>query len=42
MPICRETYEVLFNNKDPREAVVDLMMRQKTHEVEEVVREADW
>ncbi|MGI6606340.1 MAG: NAD(P)H-dependent glycerol-3-phosphate dehydrogenase [Peptococcia bacterium] len=42
MPICQETYEVLFNNKEPREAVVDLMMRQKTHEVEEVAKQADW
>jgi glycerol-3-phosphate dehydrogenase (NAD(P)+) len=36
MPICQEAYAVLFENKDPKEAVVDLMMRQKTHEVEEV------
>lgn len=42
MPICKETYEVLFKGKDPREAVVDLMMRQKTHEVEEVARQAEW
>jgi len=37
MPICRETYHVLFSGKNPREAVVDLMMRHKKHEVEEVV-----
>jgi len=36
MPICRETYKVLFENKNPREAVIDLMMRPKKHEVEEV------
>ncbi len=36
MPICKETYEVLFHRKNPKEAVVDLMMRHKTHEVEEV------
>lgn len=42
MPICNETYQVLFNGKDPREAVVDLMMRQKTHEVEEVATDSNW
>lgn len=36
MPICQETNKVLFKNKNPREAVVDLMMRHKKHEVEEV------
>lgn len=42
MPICRETYDVLFNGKDPREAVIALMMRQKTHEVEEVAGDIEW
>ena len=42
MPICQETYAVLFNNKDPKQAVVDLMMRQKTHEIEEVATEIKW
>lgn len=42
MPICHETFEVLFNGKNPREAVVDLMMRQKKHEAEEVVFDSDW
>ncbi|MHB8157906.1 MAG: NAD(P)H-dependent glycerol-3-phosphate dehydrogenase, partial [Desulfocucumaceae bacterium] len=36
MPICNETYKVLFENKNPRDAVADLMMRPKKHEVEEV------
>jgi glycerol-3-phosphate dehydrogenase (NAD(P)+) len=36
MPICRETYHILFSGKNPREAVIDLMMRHKKHEVEEV------
>lgn len=36
MPICREAYKVLFENKNPRDAVIDLMMRPKKHEVEEV------
>ncbi|MDD2401585.1 MAG: NAD(P)H-dependent glycerol-3-phosphate dehydrogenase [Clostridia bacterium] len=42
MPICQQTYEVLFNNKNPKEAVVELMMRQKTHEVEEVAVQDKW
>ncbi|SHJ91628.1 glycerol 3-phosphate dehydrogenase (NAD(P)+) [Anaerobranca californiensis DSM 14826] len=37
MPISREIYKVLYENKDPKEAVVDLMLRSKTHEMEEVV-----
>ncbi len=39
MPIVNEAYEVLFNNKNPKEAVVDLMMRNKKHEIEEIVME---
>ena len=49
MPICAETYRVLFENKKPEDAVVDLMMRPKKHEVEEVAikgmlftADADW
>lgn len=42
MPICQEAYAVLFEKKDPKEAVVDLMTRQKTHEAEEVVKQAEW
>ena len=37
MPITEQVYEVLFNEKDPHHAVVDLLRREKTHEVEEVV-----
>jgi len=37
MPICEETYHVLFNKKDTKEAVMDLMLRQRTHEVEKIV-----
>lgn len=36
MPITYELYHVLFENKNPRDAVVDLMKRVKTHELEEV------
>ena len=32
MPIIQEVNNILFNNKDPRQAVVDLMMRDKTEE----------
>ncbi len=38
MPITNELYQVLFNDKDPKIAVQDLMGREKTHEVEELVR----
>ncbi|MGI6684826.1 MAG: NAD(P)H-dependent glycerol-3-phosphate dehydrogenase [Bacillota bacterium] len=34
MPITEEMYSVLFNGKDPKEAVVSLMSRIKTHEGE--------
>ena len=34
MPV-NETYQVLFKNKNPRIAVADLMLRSKTHEIEE-------
>jgi len=33
MPITSEAYDVLFNEKDPMEAVVDLMTRDKTYEM---------
>jgi glycerol-3-phosphate dehydrogenase (NAD(P)+) len=36
MPITEETYEVLYQGKSPRDAVLDLMTRGRTHEVEEV------
>jgi glycerol-3-phosphate dehydrogenase (NAD(P)+) len=42
MPICTETYKVLFEHKNPREAVIDLMMRPKKHEVEDVADGLDW
>ena len=37
MPITFEAYEVLFNNKNPREAVDDLMTRDKTYELRGIV-----
>ncbi|WZL74762.1 NAD(P)H-dependent glycerol-3-phosphate dehydrogenase [Clostridiaceae bacterium 35-E11] len=37
MPITTEIYNILYKKTDVREAVVNLMMRSKTHEMEEVV-----
>lgn len=36
MPITKELYNVLFNDKDPKQAVDDLMTRKRTHEVEDL------
>jgi glycerol-3-phosphate dehydrogenase (NAD(P)+) len=36
MPINRACYQVLYENRDPREAVWNLMQRQKRHETEEI------
>lgn len=38
MPITTELYHVIFHDKDPKQAVIDLMGRARTHEVEELVR----
>lgn len=35
MPICLEAYRILFEGKDCRKAVYDLMTRQKKHESED-------
>ena len=32
MPICNEVYNILFKNKNPREAINDLMLRELTQE----------
>jgi len=42
MPITEEAYKVLFEGKPAREAVEDLMMRNKKHEMEEIVENSDW
>lgn len=39
MPITNAIYSVLHNGSNPDEVVDELMMRNKTHEVEEVVKE---
>lgn len=36
MPITNALYDVLFNNKNPKEAVDSLMARGKTHEMEDL------
>ncbi|MHC1746118.1 MAG: NAD(P)H-dependent glycerol-3-phosphate dehydrogenase [Negativicutes bacterium] len=36
MPITEQLYQVLYQKKSPKEAVLELMMRGKTHEMEEV------
>lgn len=44
MPITSEVYQVVFRDKDPRQAVEDLMKRVKKHEMEEIVEDdvKDW
>ena len=39
MPITNAIYSVLHNGSNPNEVVIELMMRNKTHEMEEVVDE---
>jgi glycerol-3-phosphate dehydrogenase (NAD(P)+) len=36
MPITRACYQTLYENREPREAVWNLMQRQKKHETEEL------
>ncbi|TCO78954.1 NAD-dependent glycerol-3-phosphate dehydrogenase-like protein [Marinisporobacter balticus] len=38
MPITTEIFNILYKNSDVREAVVNLMMRSRTHEIEEVAK----
>lgn len=40
MPITEVLYQVLFEGKDPRQAVEDLMGRVRTHEIEEIAQNA--
>lgn len=42
LPITNQTYQVLFNNKDPVTAVEDLMLRGPKHEIEEVANNLNW
>jgi glycerol-3-phosphate dehydrogenase (NAD(P)+) len=36
MPLTKACYQVLYENKDPRETVWNLMKRQKKFEIEEI------
>ena len=42
MPITTEAYRILFENKNPRAAVAELMTREKTHEMEEISLNGAW
>lgn len=39
MPITTEIYKILYENKSAKEAVNSLMLRSKTHEIEEVMED---
>ena len=38
MPITRELYKVIYENANPKNSVINLMTRQKKHEIEDVIR----
>ncbi|MNP34352.1 Glycerol-3-phosphate dehydrogenase [NAD(P)+] [compost metagenome] len=40
MPITQVLYQVLFEGKEPKRGVEDLMGRVRTHEIEEIAQEA--
>ncbi|MGM0502535.1 MAG: NAD(P)H-dependent glycerol-3-phosphate dehydrogenase [Bacillota bacterium] len=42
MPISTQVYNILFENKSPRRAVNELMMRGKKHEIEAVAKQESW
>ena len=42
MPITNQVYKVLFEAKDPYQAVEELMLRSKKHEMESVVDQSLW
>lgn len=42
MPITAEIYGVLYQNNDVKRAVVNLMMRKRKHEMEEIVNNKDF
>lgn len=42
MPITRQVYQVLFEAKDPSQAVEELMLRSKKHEMESIVDDSLW
>lgn len=42
MPITSEIHDVLYNNGNVKDSVMKLMLRNKTHEVEEVAHNTSW
>lgn len=42
MPITTQVYKVLFENKNPSQAVEELMLRNKKHEMESIVDDSLW
>lgn len=42
MPITSQVYQVLYEDKDPYQAVEELMLRSKKHEMEAVVADSSW
>ena len=44
MPITKEIYGVLYEGKDVRNSVINLMLRDKKHEMEDVINEqiSEW
>jgi glycerol-3-phosphate dehydrogenase (NAD(P)+) len=41
MPITEELYGVLYENKDVKSSVINLMLRAKKHEIEDIVNESN-
>lgn len=41
MPITEEIYEVLYEGKDVKNSVINLMLRDKTHEIQDLVHKED-
>lgn len=42
MPIVKEIYEVLYEGKDVKNSVINLMLRDKKHEMEDIVQEQNY
>ena len=42
MPITEAIYDVLYNGQDVRDTVIDLMLRDKTHEIEDIIEVEDY
>ena len=39
MPITKEIYEILYKDKDVKKSVINLMLRDKKHEMEDIAKE---